>query len=624
MNGRSGWSSHSWLCVPGCCLLMLACTDYAGGGENSNANGNVNRYDLACSDCHGSADNPAPPRDTEGRTDTSEVTVGAHQQHLGASDWRREIQCDECHVVPTAINDEGHIDAEPAELTWGPLASADSAAPAWDRAAVTCAGVYCHGSTLLGPNSGGSVSRTPEWTSVDGTYNDCGTTCHTTPPGDSHPDSTACGTCHGEVIASFDAADPGASVWNDASLHINGVVNLSGGLSCTSCHGDPATSNPAPPVGTHGETSTADPAVGAHAQHLGASDWHRVVQCTDCHPMPTSTDHSNGQVDFTWGGPAAADGASPSYDGALVTCSGVYCHGTTLLGPNVGGSVSREPVWTTVDGTYDACGSTCHTTPPGGGHPASTACASCHGSVITSYDPANPGATVWADASRHIDGTVDFSGSITCTSCHGTGPSQINPPQGVDGETTTNTLAVGRHVEHLTASGTHVVIACTTCHVMPSGGDTSHAGGHQASADLETAGHHGDVTFAGAAVGMTWDVNATQGAGPVTARGTCVGACHSDGDGGPPNVVPYWAGGTWNAGACSNCHDYANLDTGRHNTHDGLACSDCHPPSNSGTHVNGQKDFTVTGVLDGVCGNGTLRCSGTCHSQTHSQECWNN
>ena len=39
---------------------------------------------LTCWSCHGSLQNPAPPTDLQGRTDSHEPTVGAHQAHLGA------------------------------------------------------------------------------------------------------------------------------------------------------------------------------------------------------------------------------------------------------------------------------------------------------------------------------------------------------------------------------------------------------------------------------------------------------------------------------------------------------------------------------------------------------------
>ena len=588
--------------------------------------------------------------------------------------------------MPAVVAAEGHIGPSPAELTFGPLARSQGAVPGFNRQAATCEDVYCHGSTGLGPHAGGAVSRTPRWTQVDGTHGACGTACHTNPPGGWHPDNTACQSCHDSTLSAYDVLNPSASTWADASLHINGQVELSG-ARCTECHGDAASNDPAPPLGEQGETATSEPAVGAHRIHLASSSWHRTVECADCHVIPTTAMHQNNVVDFSWGGPSAADGATPSYDASMVSCAGTYCHGSTLLGPTTGGTVARVPVWTQVDGTFSACGSTCHTNPPGGSHPDNSACESCHGGVVSSYNPLTL-ETVWADKSLHINGSVEgggyhdlsgwtsprdgadhhgsnyfltnqqrdehdqgctlchgtnldggtsgvscdnatchgTAGFRSCSFCHGSPPTQSQPPVGVGGETTPDTLAVGRHGAHLSAGATHTVFACTTCHAVPATGDLTHAIGYQPSGSLASAGHHGDVAFSGTATtGMAWNVGATQGS-PVTARGTCVGGCHSNGNGGAPAVTPYWAGGTWTSGSCTSCHPYNLINTGRHEDHlnKGMVCSDCHPPASSGTHVNGVKDYTGAATIftGSPCGSGK-GCMGSCHGEGHSSECWN-
>jgi predicted CxxxxCH...CXXCH cytochrome family protein len=464
------------------------------------------------------------------------------------------------------------------------------------------------------------------------------------------------------------------------------------GQSCTSCHGDPTRNDPAPPLGTRGESSTTQRAVGAHAAHLGASAWHRDGRCEDCHPVPTSLGHPNAVVDLAFGGPSVAAGAVPVFSAADLACSDVYCHGSKLRGPKPGGTVQRSPAWTRVDGTFQACGASCHTNPPGGDHPTHPDCRICHQAVITSFDPGTNAAT-WADRAKHVNGIVEHNkyhnlpgwtsprgnpdhhgstyfltrqqqdehgaactqchgadlqgGSVavscnnltchggqdwrSCTFCHGTPPGQANPPTGVGGETTTGTLAVGRHAAHLTASSTHAAFTCQTCHAVPPAGDVSHALGYVPTSGLGTAGHHGDVTFAGPAAGMTFNVNATQGA-PVTARGSCAGACHSNGRGGAPLVTAYWAGGTWTTGSCSSCHA-ASPTTGEHGAHRGeLGCTGCHPAASSSSHLNGQRD--VNAVIAGPQGGsvsvtppggpcGTrVTCTGTCHGEGHTNRCW--
>lgn len=655
-----------------------------GSGAGGTGTGGTGGAPAECITCHGSVNSPAPPKDLAGNLDTTAPGVGAHQSHLATSNWHHDVACTECHIVPSTPFDATvptHMNGTD-DVIWGAIAKTGT----FDSATYACSGTYCHGGSLQPDAAGQTSNRTPAWTTVDGSQAECGTSCHTLPPGGSHPAVTgACEACHGAVISSFNASNPSASAWANSDLHIDGKVDVTG-LTCTSCHGDSGTNNPAPPLGTNGETATTDPAVGAHRQHLATSTWHRDVACEACHAVPTSTSHSNGVVDFSWSSPADADGASPAFVSSNNTCTSTYCHGATLLGANAGGTVNRTPVWTEVNGTWNECGTTCHTNPPGGTHPTSTGCPSCHGTVIATYDPATKAAT-WADKSLHINGTVEASGAYhdlanwespkgqanhhgsnyfltnqqrdehdvpcttchganldggtsgvscnntschggnwrSCTFCHGTPPSQNNPPLGVGGETTTSTLAVGRHAAHLTASNTHVAFACGTCHTVPGAGDVTHTLGYVPTTSLATAGHHGDVTFSAPATAMTFDVNAITG-NPVSARGTCLGACHSNGRGGSPVVTPYWAGGSWTAGSCGNCHA-ASPTTGRHNNHVGEAtCTDCHPAANTSTHMDGTAtvNASVGGLTitkgGGNCGT-RYSCTGTCHGKSHNY-CW--
>jgi predicted CxxxxCH...CXXCH cytochrome family protein len=649
--------------------------------------GKLDVVGLECTSCHGDSQskNPAPPLGTHGETQTSDAAVGAHARHLGASAWHRQGQCADCHAVPQSMShSNGAVD-----FSWGAPSANGGATPAFVAGNLTCTGVYCHGNTLLGPKQGGVVSRTPVWTTVNGTFDACGKTCHTLPPGGNHPANDACPKCHSDTVLTFVQGDPPTVTWKDPTRHIDGHVDVVG-LSCTTCHGDPQSNDPAPPLGTNGEKLTTDAAVGAHQQHLGPSNWHREGQCTDCHVVPMSTMHSDGVVTLTWGAVATADQATPLYSFGNTTCAGTYCHGSTLLGAKQGGVVARTPLWTEVSGKWDACGTTCHTNPPGPTHPPAQDCSMCHAAVVAAFDP-NTNATTWLDATKHVNGVVDsnkyhdlvnwtspktdpnhhgrryflgnqqkdehgiacaqchgqnLDGGIvnvscnnlqchggkdwrSCTFCHGNANlNQVNPPLGVADENTTGTLAVGHHTAHLTASATHLAFNCVTCHVVPPAADVAHTVEYVPSADLSTPGHHGDVTFAGGAVGTSFDATATQGA-PVTARGTCLGACHSNGRGGPPVVTPYWAGGSWNAGSCGSCHA-ASPSTGKHGDHAGkVPCSACHPAANGGTHMNGTRDVTCevpqmckapnTGF---ACGNRWTCTGASCHNDTHTGRCW--
>ena len=671
----------------------------AWANPNLHVDGTVQTSSLTCTSCHGNkaANDPAPPLGTLGETATTSPGVGAHAEHLGVSDWHRTGQCVDCHATQVSMyHFNGAVD-----FSWGAPSTASGAVPSYDTTAHTCATTYCHGVTLSGAKAGGTVSRTPVWNAVSGAWDACGTTCHTNPPGGTHPVSTACQLCHGTVVATFAPGNPPAVVWANKDLHVNGAVDVNT-LTCTSCHGNAAT-NAAPPLGTLGETGTSAQAVGAHQQHLGTSTWHRDGLCADCHTSPSSMTHANGTDDLTWTSPSNAGGAVPAYSSATSACTGTYCHGVTLQAAKAGGAVQRAPVWTTVNGSLSACGSTCHTNPPGGTHVVHTDCRICHQAVVATFDSAT-NATTWANRALHVNGVIDSNvyhdlanwrsprnnanhhgstyfvtnqqrdehnvvcsqchganldgGTVnvscsnttagchngrdwrSCTFCHGTPPSQNNPPLGVGGETTNTTLAVGRHVAHLTASSTHVAFACGTCHTVPAAGTIAHTTGYIPSVSLATAGHHGDVMFSVPAAGMTWNVNGTQGT-TVTARGTCTGACHSNGNGGAPAVTPYWAGGAWTVGGCGTCHA-ASPTTGQHTRHvggQGLACTECHPASSGATHMNGVKDVlpsivdpnnggSVTSVAPPSTKCGTVRgCFGNCHSQSHGSSattayCW--
>lgn len=377
-------------------VLVAGCDDY-GSDPDSNSNCNLPPA-LSCTDCHGNPDtgDPAPPRDAQDRTATTEIGVGAHQAHLQAGSWRRDLSCEECHAVPTAVSDPRHIDGGPAELTWGLLASTGDASPLWNRAAATCEGVYCHGATL-----GGGSNTSPLWTQVDGSQAACGT-CHALPPPAPHSASTRCADCHGAVV------DANRNFVNPA-LHINGQVEVAY-AGCSACHG--SETNAAPPTDTLGQSDPSLVTVGAHQAHLAAASWRRAVECDDCHQVPGTVDAPGhldaGPAEVTFSALAQQGGGNPTFERTATTCSGVYCHGVTLAGPISGGTVSRTPLWTVVDGTYSECGTTCHTLPPGGGHTTNTQCQQCHGSTLGSFNAADPAASTFSNPANHVNGVVNF------------------------------------------------------------------------------------------------------------------------------------------------------------------------------------------------------------------------
>jgi predicted CxxxxCH...CXXCH cytochrome family protein len=563
------------------------CEDGAWGECDCDDDGEFPRF---CGLCHGDWDFPAPPADTQGNTQTTAVTVGAHRAHLAPSDWHRKVACDDCHVVPSQMESPGHLDQPPAELEFSAVAAAAGAIPAFDREAATCSGTYCHGSTT-GP--GGSVTE-PIWTAVDGTQAVCGT-CHGLPPGGSHPDETACAGCHAGVV-------DGSLAFVHPERHVDGKVDLAGeGLGCSSCHGGP--DSPAPPVDTNGNSDPHLVTVGAHQSHLGPSGWHRELSCADCHVVPASPEvcHDDGPpAEVLWGPLATTGGAAPSFDRETAVCAGTYCHGSTLGA----GGTNPSPRWNVVASGEVVCGA-CHGLPPCSGHPGSGPCAPCHQAV---YDGEN-----WIAPQLHIDGQVQVIADLPCGACHGMPPAWPHPAN--DGCGLCHGMVWNDGVwvdESLHDNGTVEVSGegCTSCHGNPpSPADEDYPGGggaHQRHvADLGLAcstchGHDGSgpthaeaATVLQANVDISFSESVTYPGGTTVANGgspsfdhgegnpTCLVGCHN------PVVddVPDLANAaTWTDEVvpCSGCHERAGLSTPWNHDIAGSAleiranCSTCH------------------------------------------------
>jgi predicted CxxxxCH...CXXCH cytochrome family protein len=530
-----------------------------------------------CTTCHGDASrlatttNPqlpaSPPSDTQGNAASTSPGVGAHQAHLNDGALRRAMACTECHAVPADVD---HA-LQPLQLTWGPLARTGGASPSYSGTAFTCSATYCHGTTL---GAGGTLT-VPTWTS-GASQVACGS-CHAIPPPAPHPavaPTDNCGACH-----------PGYGVGSvNVDTHVNGTVDISGGLTCTTCHGDGArtatAANPqlpaAPPVGTGGETATTSRAVGAHQAHLTGTTYRQdPIACTECHVVPTSMSHPDGTRGLTWGPLATASGTTaPTFNGS--SCSATYCHGATL---NASGS-QTAPGWT--GGAPQATCGSCHALPSGSSTWHATVatnvdCGLCHvGYTRTSVNKAT-----------HISGTVQAKGT-TCTSCHGdasrTVPAGVAanirfaPP--VDRNGNASGAAVGAHLAHLTGTRLRgAPIECTQCHALP--GDLTHVG-----------------PAANTPATMTWGSLATTGGlVPSFAAGSCSATyCHGGSLPGGTTTAPAWTG-TSAAIACNACHGNAP-STGDHGRHASLACSVCH-----GT------GYTRTGATTGTV-NATLHLNG--------------
>jgi predicted CxxxxCH...CXXCH cytochrome family protein len=173
---------------------------------------------LTCSSCHGSADNPAPPRDAEGNASTRAPGVGAHQTHAVGTARSRPVPCAECHRVPKDVLDAGHIDsARPAEVVFSGVALAQGAKPVYQNG--SCRSTSCHGAVFPNGDPSGGNNTEPTWTRVDGTEAACGA-CHGIPPPPPHPNPTyPCHSCHGDL------ADDDVT-FTHPELHVDGIVTL--------------------------------------------------------------------------------------------------------------------------------------------------------------------------------------------------------------------------------------------------------------------------------------------------------------------------------------------------------------------------------------------------------------
>lgn len=545
-------------------LLLVACNlgDYQAkdaGPAGDDATG-TSTLEAACSiPCHGSQDVAAPPFDVSGNSDTASTGVGAHRSHLAIVDWRREILCSDCHVVPIDIGAPGHIDSElPAELELSGFLQNTN----WDG--IACSNNYCHGSTLTG-----GVDTEPEWTQVDGSASGCGA-CHGLAPPAPHPDDTDCGKCHPTM-------NPGEGlVIAYPALHIDGKLDVNESAACDTCHGSGGIA--APPVSVDGLLNTSDRAVGAHRSHLGVSDWHKEVQCEECHRIPTST-IDIGHIDsplpaeLTFGFLA---GTQASWDGAA--CSNAYCHGATLTGGK-----DRSPVWTQVDGTQTNCDS-CHGAPPPAPHPAGADCASCHPTMT-----AGAGLVI-AYPELHIDGKVDVTGDQPCDACHGSGGIAA-PPLDVGGNTETINRGVGAHRSHVEPSTWRKNIDCAECHIVP---QATLAVGHM---DTPLPAEINFGTLAGSA---TWN-------GSGCSNTYCHGATLNGGN----STNPLWTQVDGSQGQCDSCHGApppaphpSDADCGK--CHDTMAAGGGLVIIDPTRHIDGNLDVTGDFACDTCHGGGGI------------------
>lgn len=468
-----------------------------------------------CATCHGDAMAPgdflqraAPPRDLLGAADPSYPGVGAHRIHVYASETHGAIVCSECHVVPETTEAAGHADdARPAEVRFGPLASAGERQPGYDVVARRCGDSYCH------------RQADAVWTEPRSSSEACGS-CHALPPPEPHPQSERCDACHGQVVG------PEGRVIAP-ELHVDGKVQFEAG-PCSLCHGQG--DDPAPPADTLGNTAASAIGVGAHQAHLLGGAFSRPLACAECHAVPDTVD-SPGHADalpaeVSFSGVASAGGRAPRWDRAATSCSESWCHGPSP------GSVAPSPSW--VEASPSNCTS-CHGAPPPAPHPQITDCSRCHAEVVADDD-----VTI-VNRDLHVDGIVHAAFDEGCASCHG--GANPAPPTDLSGSSSTTSPGVGAHQIHLAGTARSRPVPCAECHLVPETAlDAGHIDSHQPA----------ELVFSGAAV--------AHGAAPSYAGGSCQNtACHGavfpEGHAsGGTNTAPTWTAVDGTQAACGACH----------------------------------------------------------------------
>lgn len=401
--------------------------------------------------CHGDASTGAPPKVNAGNESNADRIVGAHRSHIKqASERFRPVACEDCHLVPEAVDSPLHRDDtdNTAEVPFGPRAKTGMLQPEWNRDAGTCTNVYCHGASLTG-----GIDTTPTWTDVTNQPLACGS-CHGYPPAtpDHVGDAADCSRCHTHIR-------PGANptTFEDPDKHINGMVeaNSDGAYTCTACHGDPIEQQPAPPLALDRNDGMRAgrnvPGVGAHREHLnqGSPAWRRTINCSECHIFPNNVNDpehmgdGNNRAEITFSN--FLESGNALYNPVANQCTSLWCHGDGVRAE--GNAVWTEDLPVTCTLCHDD-GTESDGKRLSGAHrrhrDENVACSACHTTVLRVMDTRAQGVDISSIAApqQHIDSEVDtaFADATVwdrnkdeCTSsCHRGNPNEKRSWRDVD------------------------------------------------------------------------------------------------------------------------------------------------------------------------------------------------
>jgi predicted CxxxxCH...CXXCH cytochrome family protein len=241
-----------------------------------------------------------------------------------------------------------------------------------------------------------------------------------------------CRACHG---ADYNGGQVEFTCMN-SGCHVDASGKAKSPEACNTCHGvfhghASDTLSWAPPRAINGDTTESSTGVGVHQAHLRAGEISNVIECKQCHRIPSSvsmTGHLDAlpteivQFDSSLAGLKTANRTfdpQPVFDPNTATCSNTYCHGNWksrasdaidnfAYSDSVMVGNSFTPVWTDTTGAAAQCG-TCHGTsssPAPTGHidvGDATSCGGCHVGVVDETGKI-------ADKTLHMNGKVNVFG----------------------------------------------------------------------------------------------------------------------------------------------------------------------------------------------------------------------
>ena len=398
-----------------------------------------------CSACHGMAANPADARDTNGDTAATDAQVGAHAIHLTPK-FSKAVTCDQCHLTTVTnqgaagtyvgkVNVAGHIDtAGPAELTWGGIADGNDDGQS-TPAPVSCATSYCHDASKIKNAWGGADTTGFAWTNpnfIDPDGNDvyvaadCDN-CHGYPPAGGHVANTDCSACH-DVLNADDLSFTAAG----KLTHIDGIVQASGGDSCTDCHGADIDGALNGVHGSHTDTATFLAGKTISGGNYGGAGWYTTTYvggkpkfgCGECHPAGEGVGHPTAglNIDLDPAGETPTAGSlkllntdsptNPTFASrSSVTCGNVYCHSDAAASR----TYATTPDW--YGGAVSGNCTDCHGNAPATGtHDAHAV--GIHYQTLYDNDGAGLMASSGTSGSGAAHGDSATSNTISCQICH--------------------------------------------------------------------------------------------------------------------------------------------------------------------------------------------------------------